>query len=40
MATMIIDGIEYCIETPLGEDDGDNSNKPSSDVCKETNHCR
>ena len=40
MSIVVIDGIEYCVETPPDEDDGDNSNKPSSNVYKETNHCR
>lgn len=40
MDTVVIDGIEYCVETPPDEDDGDNRNKPSSDVCEETNHCK
>jgi len=33
MSTIIIDGVEYCLETPPDEDDGDDANKPStSDV--------
>lgn len=37
MSIVIIDGIEYCVETPPSEDDGDNSNNPSSDTCEEIN---
>jgi len=29
MSIVVIDGIEYCVEND--EDDGDNSNKPSSE---------
>ena len=31
MPTVIIDGVEYCLELSPDEDDGDNTNKPSSD---------
>ena len=29
MAILTEDGIQYCLETPPSEDDGDNTNKPS-----------
>ena len=30
MSTIIIDGVEYCLELSPDEDDGDDANKPST----------
>ena len=30
MTIVVIDGVEYCLEQSPEEDDGDNTNKPSS----------
>lgn len=43
MATVIIDGIEYCLEQSPDEDDGDNTNKPSTTEITDvevTSHCK
>jgi len=43
MPTVIIDGVEYCLATPPGEDDGDDTNKPTTSEKSEevpVSHCK
>jgi len=42
MPTIIENGIEYCLELSPDEDDGDNTNKPSTDIVDEAvvSHCK
>ena len=42
MPIIVIDGVEYCLEQSPEEDEGDNTNKPSSDNRKVgiASHCK